>query len=309
MGGKRPKHMLLRFAGLGDDLFVNTIAYHYWQERGRKVLVAGAHREIFRGNPGVWVVPTSQQKHAHKFGRILEKAGILEPLIYMEYQPYAPRDGAFKPLSAHILKLLADKVGLRDAPKKPVLFLSRDELKKNALPTDGKPWLAMQSSGITRMTSHKNWFPERYAELADRLRHEFRVVQLGLPDDPALDCDLDLRGKISPRAAAAVIASCETCVFQVGYLMHAATAIGARSVIIYGGFEAPWESGYDVNINLFTRLPCSPCWLRGPCPYDKDCMKKIEVNDVIRAVHQVMDERRKTPGFEQIKNQVAVTCR
>jgi ADP-heptose:LPS heptosyltransferase len=99
-----------------------------------------------------------------------------------------------------------------------------------------------------------------------------------------LEVDLDLRGKITPRAAAAVLASCSGLVCQVGYLMHAAAAVGTRAVVIYGGFEAPWESGYVQNNNLFTKLPCSPCWLREPCPYNKKCMDQITVDDVFGEV-------------------------
>jgi ADP-heptose:LPS heptosyltransferase len=80
-------------------------------------------------------------------------------------------------------------------------------------------------------------------------------------------------------------------VCQEGYLMHAATALGIPAVVIYGGFIAPWESGYEQNINLFTKLPCSPCWLRGPCPYDKECMKQISVDDVMNSVSEALNKK------------------
>ena len=125
-------------------------------------------------------------------------------------------------------------------------------------------------------------------EVSKKLRNTCRVVQLGPASDPLLEVDLDLRGKITPRAAAAVLASCSGLVCQVGYLMHAAAAVGTRAVVIYGGFEAPWESGYEQNTNLFTKLPCSPCWLREPCPYDKECMKKITVDEVLDRVQKIL---------------------
>ena len=43
-----------------------------------------------------------------------------------------------------------------------------------------------------------------------------RVVQLGRKSDPSLDADMDLRDKISPRLAAAVLASCKLLVCQEG---------------------------------------------------------------------------------------------
>jgi hypothetical protein len=66
--------------------------------------------------------------------------------------------------------------------------------------------------------------------------------------------------------------------------MPAPSVRGFSGPTIYGGFIAPWESGYEQNINLFTKLPCSPCWLREPCPYDKKCMKQITVDEVFGEV-------------------------
>jgi hypothetical protein len=67
--------------------------------------------------------------------------------------------------------------------------------------------------------------------------------------------------------------------------------VETRAVVIYGGFEAPWESGYEQNINLFTKLACSPCWLRDPCPYDKECMQKIDVDSVIKSIDAILSNK------------------
>jgi ADP-heptose:LPS heptosyltransferase len=141
------------------------------------------------------------------------------------------------------------------------------------------------------MTENKNWYPERFFEVSKRLRDIYHVVQLGRASDPSLDVDLDLRGKIRPRDAAAVLSSCSALICQVGFLMHAAAAVGTRAVVIYGGFEAPWESGYEQNINLFTDLPCSPCWLREPCPYDKECMQKIDVKSFLKSINAILSNK------------------
>jgi glycosyltransferase involved in cell wall biosynthesis len=68
-------------------------------------------------------------------------------------------------------------------------------------------------------------------------------------------------------------------------------AISGDAVEIYGGFEAPWESGYEQNINLFTDLPCSPCWLREPCPYDKECMQKIDVKSFLKSINAILSNK------------------
>ena len=275
--------MFLRFAGLGDTLFVNTIAYHYARTYSRRVIVAVRHPILFRGTPGVVALPIQSQKIAHQVGKFMQRVGLIESMIYMGYQPEGPGT-KMQPMPAHILSVLAAKVGLPMAPTRPVLFLSKPELQSAALPSDGKPWVAMHSTGITEMTSNKNWYPDRFATVAQTLHRNFRIVQLGLPTDPLLENDLDLRGKVNPRQAAAVIASCRALICQEGYLMHAATAVGTPAVVLFGGFISPGESGYDCNINLFTKLDCSPCWLPTMCPYNRECMDKISSRDVLTAL-------------------------
>jgi hypothetical protein len=285
-----PKKMLLRFAGLGDDLFVNTIAYHLWKQEGKKVVVAGKYPELFCGNPGAWIIPTSSQTIAHQIGKLLISIRMIGSMTYMGYQPEEKGRG-MRPMDSHIFEVLAKKVGLKNAPKKPEIFLTKKEQNRSALPKGAKPWIAMHSTGVTEMTENKNWYPERFFEVSKRLRDIYHVVQLGRASDPSLDVDLDLRGKIRPRDAAAVLASCSALICQVGFLMHAAAAVGTRAVVIYGGFEAPWESGYEQNINLFTDLPCSPCWLRELCPYDKECMQKIDVASVLKSIDAILSNK------------------
>jgi ADP-heptose:LPS heptosyltransferase len=286
--------MFLRFDGVGDSLLTNTIAFHYARENSRRVFVATTYPELYRGTPGVTTLPTKSPGIAIQMAKFLHRIGVVDSLVYLSYQPSGP-DAKMRPLPGHILSVLAAKVGLQKAPTYPVLFLSQQELELGALPQTGKPWIAMQSTGITAMTSNKNWFPERFEALARQVRKRFRIVQLGLRGDPPLESDLDLRNRTTPRQAAVTLASCRAVICQEGYLMHAATAVGTPAVVIFGGFISPMESGYAVNENLFTELSCSPCWLRTDCPYDKECMRRISTEDVLTALEKLLASRKSEP--------------
>jgi ADP-heptose:LPS heptosyltransferase len=85
-----------------------------------------------------------------------------------------------------------------------------------------------------------------------------------------------------------------TFVGLVGFLMHLARSVDCRSVIVYGGREAPWQSGYSCNENLFTTLSCSPCWLWSKCDHGHRCMKEIEPQRVVTGI-QTQVERAGTP--------------
>lgn len=68
--------------------------------------------------------------------------------------------------------------------------------------------------------------------------------------------------------------------------MHLARAVECPAVILYGGREAPWQSGYTCNTNLYSPLPCAPCWLWNHCDYDRECMNRITVSDVVQAIRE-----------------------
>jgi len=287
----RRRKILLYYAGLGDSLLAGTIAYHLARQEGCRMIAGTPHPELLAGNPLVYHLPTRSQATGHQLTRALKALGMAGSHHYLRYQEPSPeKPGTWLPPADHILKVLARQAGLEQAPERPVIFLSPQELKDNALrlPQDGKPWIAMQSTGVTNWTENKNWGGENFRQVSARLKAAGRIVQFGLESDPALDCDLDLRGQLPVREAVATLAACALFVGQPGFLMHAAAAVEVPAVIVYGGFEAPWQSGYAWNRNLFTQLDCSPCWLTTACPYGKACLARITPDQVAEAAVELL---------------------
>lgn len=134
---------------------------------------------------------------------------------------------------------------------------------------------------------NKEWFPDRVQSLVDVLRNELRFVQLGSEVDPRLRNTKDMRG-ISRRKSASVLFNARLFLGQVGFLMHLARAVDCPSVIVYGGREAPWQSGYSCNENLYSSLPCAPCWRWNTCDFDRKCMADITVDHVVAAVRNLL---------------------
>ena len=78
----------------------------------------------------------------------------------------------------------------------------------------------------------------------------------------------------------------------VGFLMHLARAVECPAVIVYGGREAPWQSGYVSNLNIYSAVPCAPCWRWNSCDFDRKCMTDISVSDVVCAIRQMVNSSR-----------------
>ncbi len=182
---------------------------------------------------------------------------------------------------------MCDLVGVRgEVELRPYLNLTAAERSDGALI---ERQVAIQSSnaGGRWPAITKQWYPDRFQAVIDHLKGEFNFVQLGSSHDPSLAGALDLRDKTSPRQSAAVLANSLLFVGLEGFLMHLARSVETRSVIIYGGRVLPAEIGYSGNANLYVPLPCSPCWKYNSCEYDRECMKRVSVEEVVTALrHQ-----------------------
>lgn len=134
---------------------------------------------------------------------------------------------------------------------------------------------------------NKQWYPERFQQVVNALKDRFQFVQLGAAADPLLDHVIDRRGQTGFRETAAILEQCRVFVGNAGFQMHLARAVECRSVIVYGGREAPWQSGYACNVNLYSPVACAPCWRWNTCDHNRMCMDQITAAHVIEAIEQV----------------------
>ena len=276
------KKLYLYFHGIGDSLLFSTILFHLGNSTGKKFLVGSQHPEIYQGNPHVRHLPCKSHTTTVYVKRLLRLFKVVDEVEYINYNQHGPIP------PRHIFTLLCERVGLPETPKRPIIFLTSEEKSQRFLPKSDKPWIGIQSTGNSAHTQNKNWSIEKFQEVAAALRKRYAIVQFGSQDDPPLTVDANLCGKLSLRQSFIALRECRGFVGQVGFLMHAAAAVEVPAVIIYGGFEAPWQSGYEDNINIYNPVPCAPCWLWSPCPYSKKCMTEISPKQVIESFDQLM---------------------
>src|SRR5262249_14318072 len=150
--------------------------------------------------------------------------------------------------------------------------------------------IAIQSSGLSGrwLLLNKQWFPERFAEVAAHLIKSHPVVQVGSAQDPPVPCTHDLRGKTSLRQLAGLLANCRMYVGLEGMPMHMARAVDCPSVIVYGGRLRPDQIGYICNENLYNAVECAPCWLDTRCNFGRVCMDMITTAAAIEAVERML---------------------
>lgn len=309
-----PSPKLLLFFGFapGDDL-LSTAVLRELRLRGRdRLLMVSNHMDLFVNNQDPTYVRSLWHRYSEydstvricrRFAR-LRHAEFKQP----EYAPLSGDDRRRVP-PRHVVAEMCARAGIvGPVSVKPYLVLSEEE---KAAASWARDRIVVQSSGLAARhpARNKEWFAERFQAVVDALSEDFDWVQVGSTLDPALRQTLDLRGSTSVREAAAILHHARIFVGLEGFLMHLARAVDCPSVIIFGGRTAPSQLGYICNFNIYSDVPCAPCWRTSDCDFNRKCMSDISVDDVISAIHEMLQRPRDPLAVETIDISIPGTPR
>ncbi|MCX5913550.1 MAG: lipopolysaccharide heptosyltransferase II [Deltaproteobacteria bacterium] len=149
----------------------------------------------------------------------------------------------------------------------------------------------------------KQWAPEKFSGLADRLSERgVRVAITGSRGDATAvegilrgirfpDRILNLAGKTNLGELAALFSLADVVITPDTGPMHLAAAVKAPLIALFGP-TAPWRTGPYGNGHVILRkeLTCSPCF-RKKCPTG-ECLDQITVEEVLKAAEEKLRERR-----------------
>ena len=272
-------------AGFGDQLLLTTVAHESARRTGRPLAVVSGALELFERNPDVGVV-VQPWSDAYRLLQWLRYP--IRTIRYIDDRGPTQIPPA-NPGPNHIIDLLLQAAGISGTiTRRPYFYLSPEEVNQGRI---AKRQITMQTS--TMAAKHpmrtKQWHAERFQTVADELRKEATILQIGHPDDPSIVGATDLRGKTTIRELAAILKNSLLHIGLISFPMHLARAVDCRAVIVFGGREGPEQSGYSANENLFTQLECSRCWLYNGCPNNHECMNRITDNAVLAAARRQLE--------------------
>lgn len=283
---RKPDVIISFGISLGDDLLCSVLAKQLKKEE-RRVWIMTQFPDLFVNNPNVdkIILKGNDDKPNKLVSTYLKRLKIkVSHPWYTSYDKIYDQD---RIPSKHILELMCDKVNTScPAVLKPDFYLTEKEKKRGKF-FDNQVCIHSTGKGARQHMKNKDWFFERFEEVVSSLNERYNVIQIGSESDELLKGVVDLRGKTSIRETASILYNSKFFIGQVGFLMHLARSVNCRSVIIYGGRERPDQTGYDTNINLYTSLRCSPCWYWNTCTFDKECMNRISVEDVLEGVEKI----------------------
>jgi lipopolysaccharide heptosyltransferase II len=233
--------------------------------------------------------------------RRLSGAGLV--LVYRKQRKYGrtgPRLHAAENFMETLLPLgIIDPVTSIELPLKPDAVKAVDRFLSDCGVDKTKPLIALNCN-VGEARPARNWFPERFAALADRLVKELgaRVIFVGGGQDRELvrsvtaamhEKAVSAAGVLSLEHSAALLARCSCLVSSDTGPLHLATAVQTPVVGLYGSTD-PRRTGPIGRRNrvLIKDLSCVPCEEKN-CPLgSRACMQDITVDEVCEAVRKAL---------------------
>lgn len=303
-GAVRPSKLVFFGFAPGDDLLCTTVLRELRRRGSDRLLMLSNHAELFAGNSDpayvrpLWPRYSSYSSTTRICQRFVRVWG--GEVARLEYAALCGADRRIVP-ARHILAEMCARAGVTGPISiRPYLELTEAEQAAAAW-ANGR--VVIQTSGMAARHPmlNKQWPAERFQHVVNVLSPEIEFVQLGASTDPALRHARDLRGRTGMREAAAILYQARLFVGTVGFLMHLARAVECPAVIVFGGREAPWQSGYVCNTNLYTSVPCAPCWQANSCAFDRRCMQQISADDVVAAIRAMRLRPRNPLSVETVE--------
>ncbi len=280
--------------GYGDSLLCSAVLHEFRRRGYSHLWTMSSCPEIFDGNPDV-AKAVYYDSRWHRLTKLVGGRSFV-----LEYARYDRGQDRSAVPDNHIIAVMCYLAGIRgNIEIRPYFYLTDQERTFGAL-LDRQVAIQVSGIGARLHMLNKEWYHERFQSVVNVLSKEFQFVQVGSPNDPPLQGVLDMRGRTSIRETGAILSQSLMFVGLVGFLMHLARSVDCPAVIVYGGREAPRQSGYICNENLITPLQCSPCWLWNTCQYDRECMRKIEADHVISAIRRMASRERSPLQVEKL---------
>jgi ADP-heptose:LPS heptosyltransferase len=284
---------VFRIGGIGDSLMSTPALRQLKQLRPHiRIVFYTPYVEAFRDLPFLDEVrPIEDCSHPTAVLSLNKRRRIRHVYVLCGY-----RDGVVEllyegsiPPRRHIARIFGDQLGLDVDDVRPSCVFDEALIRQyqQAWAHLPRPWVVVNRK--SNNSPNKDWMDEHWDRLITRLVSPYTIIEIGAGrqrGDPVRHPHyVDLTGRLPLSNFLAAVAAGDIHVGPDSGPVHVAAAAGKPSVVIYGGYIHPDCVGYPGNIDLYTALPCSPCWLLlEPCPYDRVCLRRISPERVEEAI-------------------------
>ena len=177
----------------------------------------------------------------------------------------------------HIIAQVCEFYGIEDPELRCELFFTDEEVEHvNELSKQlHDDFIVIEPHSKKLYTVNRVYPFEKWQAVVNSLSKDIQVVQVGNSKAPLLENVVDMTGKTSFREAALLIGKSKLFLSSEGGLVHAATAVDTKSLVIITGYQSLEMVAYPQNINLYL-AEHGPCGLKVEC---KECKREVESHD------------------------------
>lgn len=207
-------------------------------------------------------------------------------------------------------------IGIKPKYKELELYLNQDDITfgksvfEDRLRAHEGPVIAIAPGGGASWGSDaalKHWPEVKYIELIDKIIEKYNAAIIMLGDYTERESfkilESKLRNKIvnlvgltSIGQGAAIINLADLLIANDGGLLHIAVALKKKTISLFGPVDPQVYGPYPKDENrhkiLSRKLECSPCYKRfrlDGCFRKKECLEKIDVDEVLKAAGELLD--------------------
>ncbi|MBQ9245091.1 glycosyltransferase family 9 protein [bacterium] len=229
-----------------------------------------------------------------KIRGLLFLAGIHKELIYK------------KDFKMHAVKNFWE-TGLKEFPlmkeeKQIKIYLSNDAIQKakESLKNYKRPFVVINAGGVFSKRQGRTYPIGKWIELGNKIQDKYdgTIILNGSEEDKEflkplenIKNSVNNIGILSLEDSCAVISQADLMISGDSGPLHIATALGVKSIGLYGSMPVNRTGCYCNGINIKSKKDCVPC-NRRKCKYIKGtkklytpCMEEIDINEILENIN------------------------
>ena len=197
-------------------------------------------------------------------------------------------DRAIHRSDAHIIEQCCEVYGIKTPTLRCYFQLTKEEedvvdrIVKDKIKTDR--FLTIEPISKNNYTVNRNYDFNKWQNIVNELSKDFVVVQLGT-GEKVLNNVVNVTRQTSFITAAGIIGKSKLFLSTEGGLVHAATAVNTKSLVILTGYQSQKMVAYPQNINI-DNSNHGPCGLKREC---LQCKRDTENHDWREIVKKVKE--------------------
>ncbi len=190
-----------------------------------------------------------------------------------------------------------------EEPKELKLFLPKENIENAKKITKDlkKPLVIINAGGVLSKRQGRTYPIEQWVELGNKIQEKYNgtIILNGAKEDKEILSPLNeiknsvnYIGELSLIDSCAVIGEADLMISGDSGPLHIATALGVKSIGLYGSMPAKRTGCFSSGINIVSKKTCVPC-NRRKCKFLKKtkkiyapCMEEISVNEILNKIAQ-----------------------